>query len=392
MPAIGTPQWARRDIAMCILGSRGPGMSEWLGVPAAFVAWSFALYVYVVAPRTRGARFLVAMLITDGFAVISSYGNPAFINEWLGVQGIPWGEIHQASDWLMIAIYLPFIAMTLDSGLVTPLKGKTTRTMFLVVGGLVALSMFVLPDDAREAFRTPFYIVISVVLAWGFAAAIHSWYIADSEAKRARARAFTMAFGVRDVLWTWSFSMNVAFFYGYIGDGLPAEASSSSWHIIVPFSYEVAVIIYVPLVAYGMLRVQLFDIDLRIKRTLRRSTIAAAFVAAFFLVSELASTYLSDQLGNVLGLLCTAALMFFLDPIQRAAGRFSDAAMPHTQATPEYETYRKLQVYESAVQAALGEGGVSDRQRRVLDSLISSLGIDAQAAQQLENDAREKLE
>jgi hypothetical protein len=240
MPAIGTPQWARRDIAMCILGSRGPGMSEWLGVPAAFVAWSFALYVYVVAPRTRGARFLVAMLITDGFAVISSYGNPAFINEWLGVQGIPWGEIHQASDWLMIAIYLPFIAMTLDSGLVTPLKGKTTRTMFLVVGG------------------------------WGFAAAIHSWYIADSEAKRARARAFTMAFGVRDVLWTWSFSMNVAFFYGYIGDGLPAEASSSSWHIIVPFSYEVAVIIYVPLVAYGMLRVQLFDIDLRIKRTLRQ--------------------------------------------------------------------------------------------------------------------------
>ena len=55
-------------------------MSEWLGIPAAFVAWSFALYVYIVAPKTRGARFLVAMLVTDGFAVISSYGNPEFIN------------------------------------------------------------------------------------------------------------------------------------------------------------------------------------------------------------------------------------------------------------------------------------------------------------------------
>ena len=159
----------------------------------------------------------------------------------------------------------------------------------------------------------------------------------------------------------------------------------------MPFAFEVAVIIYVPLVAYGMLRVQLFDIDLRIKRNLRRSTVAAAFVAAFFLVSELANIFLSDQLGKILGLVGTAALMFFLDPIQRAAGRFSDAAMPRTQATPEYETYRKLQVYESAVQAALEEGGISDRQRRVLDSLIGSLGIDSQVAQQLENDARTSL-
>jgi hypothetical protein len=360
-------------------------MAEWLGIPAALVAWSFALYVYIVAPPTRGARFLVAMLITDGLAVVSSYGNPPFINAWLGVPVITVHQIHQASDWILIAIYLPFIAMTLDSPLVAPLKGKTTRTIFLVVGGLVALSMFFLPLEAREAFRVPFYIVICVVLAWGFAAASHSWYIARSEAKRARARAFTMAFGVRDVLWTWAFSMNVAYFYGYFGEG------PGSWGTTVPLVYEVAVIIYVPLVAYGMLRVQLFDIDLRIKRTLRRSTVAAAFVAAFFLVSELASTYLSDQLGTVLGLLCTAALIFFLDPIQRAAGHLSDAAMPGTQATPEYETYRKLQVYESAVQAALEEGGISDRQRRVLDSLIASLGIDSQAAQQLENDARESL-
>ena len=360
-------------------------MAEWLGIPATLVAWSFALYVFIVAPPARGARFLVAMLITDGLAVVSSYGNPPFINAWLGVPEMLLREIHQASDWLLIAIYLPFIGMTLDSPLVTPLKGRTTRTIFLVVGSLVALSMFILPVEAREAFRVPFYVVISVVLSWGFAAASHSWYIARSEAKRARARAFTMAFGVRDVLWTWAFSMNAAYFYGYIGDG------SGTWSPTVAFVYEVAVIIYVPLVAYGMLRVQLFDIDLRIKRTIRRSTVAAAFVAAFFLVSELANNYLSDQLGTVLGLVGTAALMFFLDPIQRVAGRFSDAAMPGTHATPEYETYRKLQVYESAVQAAMEEGGISDRQRRVLDSLIASLGIDSQAAERLENDARESL-
>jgi len=44
-------------------------VSEWLGIPAAFVAWGFALYVYVVAPPTQGARFLVAMLVVDCLSV-----------------------------------------------------------------------------------------------------------------------------------------------------------------------------------------------------------------------------------------------------------------------------------------------------------------------------------
>ena len=51
-------------------------MPYWLGVPASIVAWSFALYVYVVAPGTKASRFLIAMLITDGIAVVSSYQNP----------------------------------------------------------------------------------------------------------------------------------------------------------------------------------------------------------------------------------------------------------------------------------------------------------------------------
>ena len=160
---------------------------------------------------------------------------------------------------------------------------------------------------------------------------------------------------------------------------------------MIPFLYALAVIIYVPLVAYGVMRVQLFDVDLRIKRTLKRSTVAAAFVATFFVVSEFAGIYLSGQLGTMLGILGTGALMFFLDPIQRTAERLSNAAMPNTHDTPEYESYRKIQVYENAVQAALEDGHISERQRRVLNSMIKSMGIDMKVAEQLENDARAVL-
>ena len=64
-------------------------ISEWLGIPAAFVAWGFALYVYVVAPPTRGARFLIAMLVADGLAVITTYDNNLYVNPFLESLGLP---------------------------------------------------------------------------------------------------------------------------------------------------------------------------------------------------------------------------------------------------------------------------------------------------------------
>lgn len=370
-------------------------IADWLGIPAAFVAWGFAFYVFIVAPPTRGARYLVAMLVVDGLAVISSYSNGIYLNHFLVGAGLPalhWGRIHQASDWALIAVYLPFLGMTLESRLVAIFRNPAICKAVLFGGLAIGLSMFFLQDSTRELFRVPFYVVICVVLAWGFAAAIHSWLIATSEADRERAKAFTLAFGIRDVLWTITFTMSIAFFYGYVGtgaNGIPDP--SSTLRVLTQVVYALAVILYVPLVAYGVLRVQLFDVDLRIKRSIKRSTVAAAFVATFFVVSELAGNFLSNQLGAVLGVLLTGALVFFMDPIQRAAERVSNAAMPNTHDTPEYESYRKLQVYENALRAALEDGHISDRQRRVLNSMIQSMGIDETIAEQLEADARSSL-
>jgi hypothetical protein len=369
-------------------------VSEWLGIPAAFVAWGFALYVFIVAPPTRGARFLVAMLFIDGLAVITSYDNLWFVNPFLtgtlGLPGIP-PVLHQVSDWALVAVYLPFLGMTLNSPLVMPLKNSIVSRAILFGGLAIALAIPIMPEEVRQQLRVPFYVVICIGLTWGFAAAVHSWIIATNQSERERARAFTVAFGVRDILWTFTFAVLTASFYGLFAEDMWLPESGSAWRIIVPFLYELAVIIYFPLVAYGVLRVQLFDIDLRIKRTIKRSTVAAAFVATFFIVSESAGNYLSSQFGTVLGVLGTGALVFFLDPIQRAAESLSNAAMPNTHETPEYAAFRKLQVYESALRAALEDGHISERQRRVLTSMIESMGIDPKVAAALESDAQAVL-
>lgn len=364
-------------------------VTDWLGIPAALIAWGFALYVFVVAPPSRGARLLVAMLIVDGLAVITSYDNLHYVNSFLEVLSLPSVPLvlHQVSDWMLIAVYLPFLGIMLNTPLVAPLKNPLISRAIMVGGLAISFSILFLPKQIQDGFNIPFYLLICVVLTWGVAAAIHAWMIAPDGATRARARAFTIAFGVRDLLWTITFGTYAVYYFGLAGSGMQElENESSTMSLILPLSYQLAVILYVPLVAYGVLRVQLFDIDLRIKRTLKRSTVAAAFVATFFVISELASNYLSNQFGTIIGVLATGALVFLLDPIQRTAERISNAAMPNTVDTPEYEMFRKLQVYEAAVRSALEDGIISERQRRVLDSMLQSMNIDITNAQRIEND------
>jgi hypothetical protein len=150
--------------------------------------------------------------------------------------------------------------------------------------------------------------------------------------------------------------------------------------------YALGTLLAVPLIAYGILKTQLFDIDLRIRWTIKQSTLAASFVAIVYVVTEGADRLLAEELGNVVGLLVSALVVFFLAPLQRFAERVAATAMPNTSNTTEYVTYRKLQVYEGALQEALQGGGISDKERALLNRLRDSLGITAADAEALERD------
>lgn len=360
-------------------------MLDWLGAAAALIAWAFSLYVYLVAPRTLSSRLLVAMLIVDGVAVVSSGSSWLSIDRFLHLGEAVWWRVHAASDWALVGVYLAFIGATVSSPLARPLAGPRVRRVLIGGGALMALAMLPLELEFFTGRVAPaLYPLIAIALSWGFVAAIHASITAQDKGSRSRARAFAVAFGVRDTLWMLTFLFAILFSLGYVN-----EQSAMAPYISV--LYVSAVIVYVPLVAYGILRTQLFDIDLRIKRTLKRSTVLAIFVAVFFLVSGLAELYLSRMLGSLLGLLCTSALVFFLDPLQRAAERLSDVAMPRTLETPEYEAFRKLQVYEATLNANIDNGEMPPHTRTVLDALINSLGIDPTVARRIEEDALAKF-
>ncbi|HVM44597.1 MAG TPA: hypothetical protein VM582_01580, partial [Candidatus Thermoplasmatota archaeon] len=151
-------------------------------------------------------------------------------------------------------------------------------------------------------------------------------------------------------------------------------------------------IVYIPLVGYGILRTQLFDIDIRLKRTVSRGTVAAIIVAIAFVVSELAAQLLSDRAGPFLGIAAAGVLVFAMAPLQRVADRLTNVAMPGVDArSPAYVTYRKMEVYRAALEGALEDGDVTQKERAMLARLRGNLDIGDDDARALEADVRQAL-
>ncbi len=148
----------------------------------------------------------------------------------------------------------------------------------------------------------------------------------------------------------------------------------------------------VAMLAYAILRHALFDIDLKVKWTVKQSTVAAFFVTVFFFVSEAAETFFSAAIGPYLGLVAAALLVFALAPLQRVAERVADAAMPHVEDTQAYREGRKEEVYRATLAELVADGRVSTKERRALFRLQESLGLDATVANRLEAEVMDVLD
>jgi uncharacterized membrane protein YebE (DUF533 family) len=138
------------------------------------------------------------------------------------------------------------------------------------------------------------------------------------------------------------------------------------------------------LVAYALLKYQLFDIDVKVKWTIKRGTIAAAFLFVFIVVAQLGQNFLSTEYGWAAGGLAAGALLFVLAPLQRVAERVADTAMPGVSTSSEYLSYRKLEVYKATIEGAMEDGAITEKERAMLGRLREKLGISTQDAAALE--------
>lgn len=353
-----------------------------LSLVAFAMCWGLAIVVFRVSVSGSVARQLSLLLVVEGATLISTGYIDLFLTE--AARAAAWYPtfyrleeiVHTVGDCLMLALYPPFLAAALRTRLTAPFGTRRARIVLLLFAAILAVIVL---WGSLKLGGTVLYVSLVLLFLYALVAALDAWRSADGVAT-SRAGAFAIAFGVRDVCW--SFVYGWATLVLWQGSYAIVDPSAPT----VPFLlYALGTLLAVPLIAYGILKTQLFDIDLKIQWTIRQSTVAAVFVAVFYIVTEGADRLFEAELGSWVGLLASALLIFFLSPLQRFAERFAGAVMPNTSDTPEYAAYRKMQVYEAALVDAL-PGGVSDKERALLIHLRESLGISAADADALERD------
>jgi hypothetical protein len=366
-----------------------------LALIAVAMCWSLSVVLFRVGERGSVARKLALVLVVEGVALVSCglieylftvpddfyQRNPRFaIVEMM---------MHAFGDCGMLVLYPPFLAAALNTRWTRAFADRRVRAGITLSAALLyaalcwplatALRTSTQPDFPLLALPTGIlYAALVALFVFAFGASVRVWVVSTGAARK-RARIFAIAFGIRDICWGFLYATQV--WELWVGDDASVFTGIPPWFFVYPLGTFAAV----PLIAYGILRTQLFDIDLRIRWTIKQSTLAAAVVALVYVLSEGASRLLSNELGNVAGLLAAAAVVFFLAPLQRFAERVATVAMPNTHDTPEYAAFRKLQVYEAAVTDAL-PGGIGEKERALLRRLQDSLGISAGDAAAIERD------
>lgn len=299
-----------------------------------------------------------------------------------------------------LAAYLGFLG-TLPTPISRPLRTQAGRWA-LVGAALVGVAVIlgrtgqlypgvidpvkVAPWARTGAIPAPWWsitwnLVKAAVFLFGVVVAVqYVWQTPPSTPSRSQAKVYLVAFGTRDVLFT----------VGVLIFGFAPVIRSWSWALLMWLSWWIGGAVGLTLITYGFLKYRLLGIDLTIKRGISRSTVAAVFVAVFFVVSEGAQVLFAEFAGNeLLGIVAAGALVFFLAPLQRLGERVADTAMPGVENTEAYRKKRKREVYRTAVESAAKDEQITDAERDVLAGLQDELGLSGQEALELERDVLE---
>ena len=367
------------------------------GLVALVVCTAMAVFVYTTRPDRVQNRRLAVLLVTEGLITFGGPAGAAFAAS--DASGRVFFTLHFLGLFFVVPLILRFLA-TIDTPQTRPLRTRTGATLPWVVAGVETVLFMVRPTLFILSFREPswggrmFDGGPLVVLAYGLPgiALIYSLIVALSSYRRsalgtpARTRAgwYALAFGTNDGI-TILFSNIVPLIYGatHGPDMRPIE-------FMFVWSFSIAEVLFVSLMAYGILRTQLFDIDLRLAAGVRRGAIAAIVLFVFFAAAELAERFVSEEFGYVIGAFAAAVLLLVHKPVERFAEGLSRVVLPGVES-PEYVAFRKLQVYLEAVEAAYEDGQISKEDRAILKRLQTTLGVAAKDAERLEDDARKSV-
>lgn len=375
-------------------------------IPAALLlcfAWVVAALAYATAPRRAVNRLLALVLFFEGagLGLGGVLGFSLTAREWFVASTIL-GNMCIAA---LVPLYPAFLGVALDTPLVRPFRPRGAQAALLATAVLFAATYAAAPglfiagvraDPAGvstwsyDATRLDDLVTFAfgLVSVFGLVAAISAWRrAAAGTLARLRARSFVMAFGIRDGYFAFLVLVVVPIFAAIRPEGelrTPEQILAAKAAYLLLMASLAA---YYAFLARGIFRGRILDIDVKIRWTVKQSTVAGVFVGVFLVVAQLAQNLLSESLGWAVGGLAAGLLLFALAPVQRLAERVASAALPGVRSVGEMSPDERRAVYRDTARLAWSDGTLSMDERQLLEGLRARLGITPDDALRLEREA-----
>jgi hypothetical protein len=292
--------------------------------------------------------------------------------------------IHHIGDFVMLVLYPIFVAYAVPVKFLKPLT--TTRGRYALYGvGLVSFIVFMLihfpiyregfsydPMDAMQIDML-LYLAMVVMFVVIFFVSLVGLKVAKTKLAREKAAAFVCAFGFRDLAWATVYLLAATGWWEYVP-------------VLTDQLYIGSTLLYIPIMVYGILKLQMLDIEIRLKSTIRNSILAGMFAGMFFVVFEGANALVSERFSGMIGFAVSGLLTWLLTPLHRWAEKISSTFVGGDFASADYASSRSLQIYSAAVEETLAFGDITKGHVALLDRLRDSLQVSADDAARLETE------
>ena len=347
--------------------------SPYFSLSVPFALAHLALRYRASEDGAEAPRWAAWALLVAGVAVVGMYGvHHAAYSGWLSVLGLPLAVVVSAGVALAFALRIGRARSAAErDGLVvgavafvlSVLHVGASRSVTLVLDGVVGDPISVAGSVLRIA-----------ALAVALVAVVRLARADPDRAPRIVGVALlALSTGVADTL---LFRAGVA---------AASNLAQGVWQLALPV-----------LLGWAILRHQLFGLDVKVRWTLSRGTVAAAFIAIFFVASEGAQLLLGQE-NPYVGLMAAGALVFAIAPLQRAADRLAERAVPvespapaSTAGAPRDDGGRDA--YRVLLRRFVADGRISRDEERALARTAERFGLSHEETVALRHEVEDEID
>lgn len=256
-----------------------------------------------------------------------------------------------------------------------------TALLFLpsvLVGGLYIKDRS--PSIAGVPLEGTWRIVTITSLFFALVVLVRSHLYAISETERIQVKYVLVAFAIQAIFCVAHFAF-------------PFIASLSTVYVAVAAASVLVDVLFVVLIAYAILKYQLFDIEVKMKRGIKYSIVMTSLAALLILFNEsleffLMGSIFSEPVFSILGAFLLAVVFI---PVNNWAQETVDKIFPNVSNSEQHYNLKKTEIYRAALEQAWVDGNPSEKEKAMLTRLREKLGLSERDHNKLEAETKTKL-